>query len=164
MPKDKTSLMSAIDTRCIDDDSLPWMPYAPYSELVSVKLYRADPVRGEVISLLRAAPGAELPRFHHSGTTTIYTIQGRWKYREYDWVAGPGSLVIEPAAAQHTPVALADGTDDVIMFVVSAGELQVLDAAGHVIGTESWRTAVDRYLKYCRDNGLEPKDVTGLAA
>jgi len=51
------------------------MPFAPYSDLVSVKLFKADPVRGEVISVLRAPPGVELPRFHHSGTATIYTVQ-----------------------------------------------------------------------------------------
>ena len=153
-----------IDTRCITDDSLPWMPFVPYSDLVSVKLYRADPVRGEVISVLRAPPGAELPRYHQSGTTTIYTVQGRWKCREHDWVAGPGSVVIETAASEHTPQALADGTDDVVMFTVTQGELLLLDDEGKVVGTENWRTAVDRYLEYCRANGLEPRDVTGFSS
>jgi hypothetical protein len=153
-----------IDTRCIDDDSLPWMPFVPYSDLVSVKLYKADPVRGEVISVLRAPPGVELPRFHHSGSTTIYTVQGRWKYREHDWVAGPGSVVIEAAASTQTPQSLADGTDDVILFTVTQGELLVLDDASRIVGTENWRTAVGRYLDYCREHGLEPRDVTSIAA
>ncbi len=153
-----------IDTSCITDDSIPWMPFLPYSDLVSVKLYRADPVRGEVISVLRAPPGVELPRLHHAGTTTIYTVQGRWKYREHDWVAGPGSVVIEHPASQHTPQSLPDGTDDVIMFMVTQGELLMLDEEGKVVGTENWRTAVDRYLAYCRANGLEPRDLTGLDA
>jgi quercetin dioxygenase-like cupin family protein len=150
-----------LDTRCIADDSLPWMPYLPWSDLVSVKLYRVDPLRGEVISVVRAPPGVELPRYRHAGTATIYTIQGRWKYRERDWVAGPGSVVIESASAQHTPQSLADGTDDVIMFVVATGEHLLLDAAGRVVATENWRTAVDRYLEYCREHGLEPRDLTG---
>jgi hypothetical protein len=153
-----------IDTSCIADESIPWMPYVPYSDLVSVKLYRADPVRGEVISVLRAPPGVELPRCHQGGTTTIYTVQGRWKYREHDWVAGPGSVVIEHPASQHTPQALPDGTDDVIMFMVTQGELLLLDDEGKVVGTENWRTAVDRYLDYCRVNGIQPRDVTGLNA
>ena len=153
-----------IDTSCIADESLPWMPFVPYSDRVSVKLYRADPVRGEVISVLRAPPGVELPRCHHAGTTTIYTLQGRWKYRENDWVAGPGSVVIEHPASRHTPQALPDGTDDVIMFMVTQGELLLLDDEDRVVGTENWRTAVDRYLDYCRANGIEPRDVTGLNA
>jgi 2,4'-dihydroxyacetophenone dioxygenase len=152
-----------IDTSCIADESLPWMPFVPYSDLVSVKLYRADPVRGEMVSVLRAPPGVEMPRCHHSGTTTIYTVQGRWKYREHDWVAGPGSVVVEHPAACHTAQVLADGTDDVIMFMVTQGELMLLDEEGRIIGTENWCTAVDRYVEFCRTNGIEPRDITGLS-
>lgn len=154
--------LDSIATRCVSDDSLPWMPYRPHSELVSVKLFRVDPVRGEVISVMRAPPGIELPRHRAAGSKTIYTVQGRWKYLEHDWVAGPGSVVIETAATRHTPMALPDGTDDVILFIVTEGETLLLDEEGNVVATENWRTAVDRYLDYCRENELEPRDVTGL--
>jgi 2,4'-dihydroxyacetophenone dioxygenase len=153
-----------IDTRFIADDDRPWVPFLPYSDLVWVKLYRVDPVRGEVISVLRAPPGVELPRCRQTGTATIYTVQGRWKYLEHDWVAGPGSVVIETATSRLTPHALADGTDDIILFMVTSGETLLLDDEGRVVGTESWRTAVERYVGYCLDNDLEPKDLTDLAA
>jgi 2,4'-dihydroxyacetophenone dioxygenase len=153
-----------IDTSCIDDESLPWMPFAPHSDLVSIKLFRADPERGEVISVLRAPPGVELPRYRHAGSATIYTVQGRWKYLERDWVAGPGSVVIETAASRHTPQVMPDGTDDVIMFIVTEGDLLLLDDDGNVVASENWRTAVDRYLEYCRANDIEPRDVTGSGA
>ena len=152
-----------IDAPYSVDDSLPWLPFTPHSELVSVKLYAADPKRGEVVVLLRAPPGVELPAHRSTGPTTIYTLQGRWKYREHDWVAGPGSVIIEPVAARHTPQILADGTDDVILFVVADGDLQILDAEDRVIGIENWRTAVDRYVAYCRANDLVPRDLTKLA-
>ena len=72
--------------------------------------------------------------------------------------------MIETAASRHTPQALPDGTDDVIMFMVTSGELLLLDAEGRVVATENWRTAVERYLAYCRENDIEPRDVTGLNA
>jgi hypothetical protein len=72
--------------------------------------------------------------------------------------------VIEHPASRHTPQALPDGTDDVIMFIVTQGELLLLDDEDNVVGTENWRTAVDRYMEYCRTNGIEPRDVTGLNA
>lgn len=153
-----------IDTSCITDDSLPWVPLLPYSDLVSVKLFHVDPARGEVISVLRAPPGTQLPRHRHSGSATIYTVQGRWRYLERDWVAGPGSVVIEAADSQYTPQALPDGTDDVIMFIVYSGELLLLDVEGRVVATETWRTAVGRYLDYCRDNDIEPLDMPALDA
>lgn len=152
-----------IDTRCIADDSLPWLPLEPYAGLVAMKLLSADPVRGEVILVLRAPPGVELPRHRTSGSTTIYTVQGRWKYREHDWVAGPGSLVIEPASACNTPQILGDGTDDAIMLLMIGGDVLLLDDQDWVTSIENWRTAVDRYLEYCRTHALEPHDVTPRA-
>jgi quercetin dioxygenase-like cupin family protein len=122
-----------VATRCIADDSLPWLPLAPYAEFVSAKLLSADAVRGAMILVLRAPPGVELPRHRTSGPTTIYTVQGRWKYREHEWVAGPGSLVIEPASACNTPQTLADGTDDAIMLLLIGSDVQLLDSDDRVI-------------------------------
>lgn len=155
-----------VDTRWIADDSLPWLPLDPHADLVCIKILSVDPVRGEVIMVLRAPPGVELPRHRTSAATTIYTLQGRWKFREHDWVAGPGSLVIEPASSSHTLQVLADGTDDAIMFILATGDLQLLDASGRVIGSESWRTAVQRYHDYCRAHGIVPRNVAtrGFAA
>ena len=147
---------------CSVDESLPWTPFAPHSELVSVKLYAADPARGAIVILLRASPGVELPAHRSTGQTTILTLQGRWHYREHDWVAGPGSVVIEPAGVPHTPQILPDGTDDVILFIVADGDLLLLDAGGQVVGTENSRTAVARYLEYCRANDIQPRDLTSL--
>ena len=149
-----------IDTRCISDDSVPWIPLEPYAGRVCIKLLSADPVSGEVILVLRAPPGTELPRHRTSSSTTIYTVQGRWKYREHDWVAGPGSLVIEPASACNTPQILADGTDDAILFMLVRGEVQLLDPAGHVVASESWRTGIERYVAFCRANEIEPSELT----
>ena len=72
-------------------------------------------------------------------------------------------MVIEPAGVPHTPQILPDGTDDVILFVVASGDLLLLDDGGHVVGTENSRTAVDRYLAYCRANDIQPRDLTTRA-
>jgi quercetin dioxygenase-like cupin family protein len=159
-----TLKLEDVDTRCIADDSLPWLPLAPYADLVSIKVLSADPVRGELILVLRAPPGVELPRHRTSGATTIYTVQGRWKYREHDWVAGPGSLVIEPASALHTPQMLGDGTDDVVLLLLVSGDVYLLDDHDRTVGVENWRSAVARYLEHCRANGLEPRDITARGA
>jgi 2,4'-dihydroxyacetophenone dioxygenase len=47
------------------------------------------------------------------------------------------------------------------MFMVSSGERQLLDVEGQVVATENWRTAIERYLGYCRDNDIEPLDMAG---
>jgi hypothetical protein len=71
-------------------------------------------------------------------------------------------VVIEPAGIPHSPQVLSDGTDDVILFIVADGDLLLLDAGGQVVGTENSRTAVARYLEYCRANDIQPRDLTTL--
>jgi len=135
------------ETCCIPDDGSPWLPFAPYSELVMLKILAVDPARGRVVCLMRAPPGTELPPRRTTGSTLIYTLQGRWKYREHDWVAGPGSVVSETSGDSLTAQALPDGTDDVMVMVIAEGEQQLLDENGQVAGVENWRTALDRYAK-----------------
>lgn len=149
-----------VDAPYSAEEGLPWLPFSPHAALVSVKLYAADPAREEVVVLLRAPPGIELPPHRSTGATTIYTLQGRWKYREHDWVAGPGSVVLEPADTRHTPRILADSTDDTILLVIANGDLQLLDAEDRIIGIENWRTATDRYLTYCQANDIQPRDLS----
>jgi 2,4'-dihydroxyacetophenone dioxygenase len=142
----------AVGAHCIMEDSRPWIPLRPYAELVLTRLYAVDPLRGEMVCAFRAPPGLELPRHRTTGSAIIHTMQGRWKYREHDWICGPGSVVVETAAATLTPQSLADGTDDVILFVVATGEMLILDGSGQIIGSENWRTATDRYLDFCQAN------------
>lgn len=149
-----------IDTGCIDGDDLPWVPFTPYNDRVEMKYFKIDPVRGELVLLMKAPADMELARHHHTGTVIVYTVQGSWKYREHDWTAHPGSCVYETAGTRHTPQAV--GSGELLMFVVMQGELVYLDGNDQVIAVENWRTAMDRYLAYCRDNGIEPRDLTGF--
>ncbi len=90
-----TTMMNyaSINTGCIDVESLPWIPFAPYSPEVLIKYIKLDPVRGQMISFLTAPGDMQMPRHHHTGTDIVYTISGQWKDIERDWVATPGSVV-----------------------------------------------------------------------
>ena len=54
-----------------------------------------------MIVMMKAPHDILLPRHHHSGTVIVYTLEGKWKYKEHDWVAGPGSIVYETASSTH---------------------------------------------------------------
>ena len=95
-------LYEQVDTAVIDGESLPWVPLTPYAEKILLKYFKLDPIRGEWIVLMKAPLGVQLPKHHHTGTVMVYTIEGKWKYKEHDWVAGPGSIVYETAASTHT--------------------------------------------------------------
>jgi 2,4'-dihydroxyacetophenone dioxygenase len=154
-------LYEQIHTAVIDDESIPWVPFAPYSNEVMLKYFKCDPIRGETITLLKAPGNMELPKHHHSGTVIVYTIKGKWKYKEHDWVAGPGSIVFETAASSHTPQALAEGGELITLNIV-VGDLVFLGENDQVLAIENWKSVVERYLAYCRAADIEPIDITAF--
>jgi len=157
-------LYKNVDTAVIDGDSLPWVPFTPYADNVLLKYFKLDPIRGEVIVLMKAPIDMQLPRHHHTGTVMVYTMEGRWKYKEHDWIAGPGSVVYETAASTHTPEVVATGSGDgyVVMLVQMTGDLAFLDDKDNILALENWKTALQRYLAYCGKHGIEPKDLTAF--
>jgi quercetin dioxygenase-like cupin family protein len=150
-----------VNTGYIDVESLPSVPFTPYSNDVLLKYVRLDPVRGEVVAFLKSPPGMVLPRHHHSGTVIVYTITGKWKYKEHDWIAVPGSVVYETASTEHTPQGLPD-TGELLVLNIIVGELIFLDDQNRVMAIESWKTAMECYLAHCRKHRIEPRDLTAF--
>ncbi|PPE75315.1 cupin [Solimonas fluminis] len=155
-------MYETVNTGLIDVESLPWVPFTPYSPDVLLKYIKLDPVRGEMVVLLKAPGGMQMPRHHHTGTVIVYTLSGQWKYREHDWVATPGSVVYETASTEHTPVAMPEG-GEVLALNIIVGELVYLDQEDRVIAIENWKTSMQRYLAYCQANGIEPQDLTAFS-
>lgn len=86
----------SVGTALVDVDALPWIPFLPYSDQIFLKLIKVNPVNGEWTTLLKLPAGTELPKHHHAGTVHVYTVAGRWRYKEHDWVAGPGAWFLKP--------------------------------------------------------------------
>ena len=156
-------LYEHVDTAVIDGDSLPWVPFAPYAENVLLKYFKLDPIRGEWIVLMKSSIDMQLPKHHHTGTVLVYTIEGKWKYEEHDWVAGAGSIVYETAASTHTFEVVAEGESGYVTTLVQVnGDLLFLDDKGNIIALENWKTSLQRYLAYCEQHGIKPKDLTAF--
>ena len=84
---------------------------------VSIKPLRLDPGRGEIVVIMSIAPGVELPMHYHTGTAEVYTLSGRWEYREYpDQPQVAGSYLFEPAGTTHTFFTPADNTEDTVVL------------------------------------------------
>jgi hypothetical protein len=129
---------------------------------VLVKYFKLDPVRGEVIALLKAPAAGQMPIHRHTGTVIVYTLQGRWKYREHGWIAEKGSVVYETAGSTHTPQAL-PGDDDIVTLNIIQGDLLFMNDRQQVIAIESWKSGWDRYAAYCEASGITPRDLTAFA-
>lgn len=149
-----------IGASMVDVEALPWVPFLPYSEEMMLKVIRVNPISGEWVTLLKIPGGMELPKHHHAGTVHVYTISGHWRYKEHDWIAGPGSFIYETAASCHTPVA--EPGDEVVTLNIVQGDWNVVDESGAVLAIENWRSMMDRYVAHCVAAGIEPVDVSSF--
>jgi quercetin dioxygenase-like cupin family protein len=159
-PQGASMFFENIDTSLIDVESMPWIPFAPYSDEIFLKIIKVDPIQGEWIALLKAPAHAELPLHHHAGTVKVWTLKGCWRYLEHDWVAKPGSLVYETAGSRHTPVAVGD--EEVITLNFVMGDWNLMSPEGAVLAIENWRSMMDRYLNYCKAHGITPRDISSF--
>jgi len=155
-----TFFSSKVGTSLVDVEALPWIPFTPYSDEVFLKLIKINPVNGEWTTLLKLPAGMELPKHHHAGTVHVYTVAGHWRYKEHDWVAGPGSMVFETAASAHTPVA--EPHDEVITLNIIVGDWNLLDENDNILAVENWKSMLKRYSDYCASHGITPVDVTSF--
>jgi 2,4'-dihydroxyacetophenone dioxygenase len=105
----------------VNETAQPWIENA-LGEGICVKPLRVDMERNEWVVLALFKPGAEVPLHYHTGPAEVYTLQGRWMYREYpDQPQTAGSYLYEPGGSVHTFFAPADNTEDTILFVRVAG-------------------------------------------
>jgi hypothetical protein len=82
---------------------------------IHVQPLRLDLERGEWIFLATLSPGCELPLHYHTGPAQVWTIQGRWEYREYpDQPQTAGSYLYEPGGSTHTFFCPEDNTEDTV--------------------------------------------------
>ncbi|WP_179405015.1 2,4'-dihydroxyacetophenone dioxygenase family protein [Burkholderia guangdongensis] len=135
---------------CLPDDALPWLPMHADLPGLAIKYLHIDAAEDTLTALLRMPAGRPLPRHRHEGRVFVYTLQGAWRYREYDWVAHAGSTVLEPAGSIHTPETLADQPGDVITFNVMRGDLVLLDDDGRETARENCRVALLRQRRHAR--------------
>ena len=119
-----------MSTSLVPHDHLPWAEIGPGVEL---KMLRRGDADGVYTMLNRFEPGFIAPKHLHLGDVHAYTIQGRWHYQEYDWVAGPGDYVFEPSGSIHTLVINEDNTEPTIALFTIANGIEVYDDNGDLL-------------------------------
>jgi len=53
---------------------------------------------------------------YHVAGVHGYTMRGRWRYLEHDWIAEPCTYIYEPAGEAHTLVITEDSPEPMIAF------------------------------------------------
>jgi 2,4'-dihydroxyacetophenone dioxygenase len=84
---------------------------------INIQPLRIDMEAGEMVLLITLAPGAEVPMHYHTGPAEVYTLAGRWEYKEYPvQPQTAGCYLYEPGGSVHTFFTPADNTEDTIIF------------------------------------------------
>ena len=131
----------------LGDDESPWITLV--EDRAWIKHLAFDVRAGTAVNILKVGAGGVLERHRHRGPVAGYTLEGSWRYLEYDWVATPGSWVHEFPGAVHT---LASDTGMSTLFWVT-GPLELL-AGDEVIETMDVFWYMDNYIGHCEANGL----------
>lgn len=141
--------------QAIQSDELPWVPQG---DRVWFKPLRFDLANGRWINLLKVTKNGKVNRHRHSGGQVLgYVIQGSWHYLEREWVARAGTFIYEPPGDIHTLVV--DGAEEMLTLFILEGVIQYLDDDDNIIYQDDVFSKLDRYLTFCREQGIEPVDL-----
>src|ERR1700746_591205 len=102
----------------LNGDEREWVPQSP---TVAFRPLVLNVVQGYYINILRVRSSGVLSRHRHSGPVHAFTLRGRWRYLEHDWVASPGDYAFEPPGETHTLVVPDDGEERAPLFQGTGG-------------------------------------------
>lgn len=125
----------------------PWVPFKSNS---AIRHLAFDVRTNMYANVLWVKQGGMLGRHRHRGRVFGYTVEGSWRYLEYDWVARPGSYVQESPGAIHTLVS--DEGMKTIFWL--NGSLEFFDEKNHLLETLDVFWFMDHYLTYCREHNI----------
>lgn len=109
--------------RHVGQGDLPWVDAG---DGVWLQVLRVDEPGGVWVVRNRFEPGVRLQPHRHTGPVDGFTVAGRWRYLEYDFVSTAGSYLREPAGSVHTLDVPADNdavTD--VLFVIEGANINL---------------------------------------
>ena len=136
------------DTSHLASGELPWVEILPGAD---AKLLRVSETSGTWVILTRFAIGSELPIHRHSGSVVAYTLEGKWGYRENDYLSTAGSFVYEPANSAHTLFCPEDSEEPAIVLFVIEGCLMFYDKDDNFLGILDGKTTLEKCYEQAPD-------------
>jgi quercetin dioxygenase-like cupin family protein len=127
-------------------------PYVPFVENVFIRHLAFDVAHNSYANILWVKKGGMLGRHRHRGRIYACTLEGEWRYLEYDWVARPGSYVLESPGAVHTLVS--DNPEGMKTIFFLNGSLEFLDDNDNLLQTLDVFWFINHYVSYCREQGI----------
>ncbi len=143
--------------RNVGQEDVPW---ADAGDGIWLQVLRVDEPHGVWVVRNRFEPGVRLQPHRHTGAVDGFTVAGRWRYLEYDFVSSAGSYLREPAGSVHTLDVPADnGEVTDVLFVIEGVNLN-LRPDGSVESVTDGPGTLAAYRALCVAQGLgEPTGV-----
>ena len=144
----------------LDDEHL-WVPYA---DGIWFQPCCFNVTAGGFSLILKGLPGSMVGTHYHVGGVHGYTMRGRWRYLEHDWIAEPGTYIYEPSGEAHTLVITDDSPEPMIAFFVVQGGLVYLDKPnnGSFAAYEDGFTLLELTRKHYREADLDASKLDQL--
>lgn len=140
----------------ISDVDNPWIPLTPLTDEVFVKYWKVDPVRSALIVSIKISGPAQLQTFQNTGLVVAHTISGVWHCKESNWIARAGDTLYGIAGSART----LESFEDTEIFVYLLGDLLFLGGEKSIQWRENPATSIQRYQRFCADNGIPARDLT----
>jgi 2,4'-dihydroxyacetophenone dioxygenase len=132
------------------EDESPWVPF---KENVFIRHMSFDVRNNCYANVLWVKQNGMLGRHRHRGRVFACTLEGTWRYLEYDWVAQPGSYVQESPGAIHTLVS--ENPTGMKTFFYLNGAIEFFDEHDNLLETLDVFWFIDHYVAYCKEHGLK---------
>jgi 2,4'-dihydroxyacetophenone dioxygenase len=126
-------------------------PWVPFRDNVFIRHLAFDVRNNFYVNILWVKQGGMLGRHRHRGKVFACTMEGSWRYLEYDWIAKPGSYVQESPGAIHT---LYSDNGMKTMFWLNSS-IEFFDEHDHLLETLDVFWFIDHYVSHCRKHGIE---------
>lgn len=126
-------------------------PYVPFVPNVFIRHLAFDVRNNYYVNILWCTKGGRVGRHRHRGAVSACTLEGSWRYLEYDWVARPGSYVRESPGVIHT---LVSDEGMKTMFFLN-GALDFFDDSDNLLETLDVFWFIHHYVSHCREHGLK---------
>jgi 2,4'-dihydroxyacetophenone dioxygenase len=128
-------------------------PWVPFKENVFIRHLSFDVRSNSYANVLWVKQNGMLGRHRHRGRVFACTLEGTWRYLEYDWVAQPGSYVQESPGAIHTLVS--ENPTGMKTFFYLNGAIEFFDERDNLLETLDVFWFIDHYVSYCKEQGLK---------
>lgn len=125
--------------------------FHPWVGDVWLKPLRFDVRNNLYVTILWSKGPGGLGRHRHRGPVSAFTLEGSWRYEEYDWVAREGDFVQENPGVIHT---LTSDTGTKTLFFVG-GSLEFYDDNDNLENIMDVFSFLDLYINYCEEIGVD---------